>query len=135
MFWFFFYKKYIKETLVYSPFTYQNKIKIAYAAIVKTHCNLKRMSQRILLFVKKSIYNTVVFICYRMIFKHTWFQIHERLNGSKFGWCWYLHKISAIVLTSILRFRVWFLYTIVFETIFTYTIDFFVSKISTTAIV
>lgn len=52
---FFFYKKYIKETLVYSPFTYQNKIKIAYAAIVKTHCNLKRMSQRILLFVKKSI--------------------------------------------------------------------------------
>lgn len=47
MFWFFFYKKYIKETLVYSPFTYQNKIKIAYAAIVKTLPNALQFEENV----------------------------------------------------------------------------------------
>lgn len=71
----------------------------------------------------------------KTMFKHTWFQIHERFNVFMFGRCWYLYQMSSIVQTLALCLRVWFMFNIVFETISTYTIDFFVSKISTTTII
>lgn len=105
-------------------------------------CNLKRINKKYLSIHIKITYD----ICEtkssffslqndKTMFKHTWFQIHERFNVFMFGRCWYLYQMSSIVLTLALCLRVWFMFNIVFETISTYTIDFFVSKISTTTII